>query len=418
MKRAVLSGLGLLAVLLLPLTAARPGVGSADPAEDVRGMPVPDEARLRARIAAFSAATDSRDARGMYEMLTPYVRSHMTLGDYRRDSGLDERWAKLPPTQLATALEQVCSCSDWTYPDDSRTFRCVLLLSGNAARPGDPSVRTRWLEMWERTGDEWYYGITGEGDRCPGEEAGVAGAPVLSAPDVPLPDEAKLIARLQAYYDAILAKDVRVMYDTQTPSARSEQSLEDYRDHGGMALNLGLVGPTASKVTVRLEQTCSCSRFERPYPMTRCNVLVSKLQEDAGGAQTRETHIELWEHADGEWFYVIAGGGSQCATSRRAGGPPAGTDRSPEAQLWRAKMVKSLISADAIRRIECGPKESSVVVRPQFIWSSRSGQELMACIFYFYCFDGLDETALLVFRQELSSKVIGKYSPTSGLKMK
>jgi len=174
-------------------------------------------------------------------------------------------------------------------------------------------MRARWLEMWERTGGEWYYVITGEGDRCPGEEAPAAGAPGSSAPDVALPDEARLVARLQAYYDAILAKDVRVMYETQTPSTRSAQSLEDYRDQGGMAFNLGLVGPTASKVTVRLEQTCSCRRFERPYPRIRCNVLVSKLQEDASGAQTRGTHIELWEHADGEWFYVIAGVGSQCA---------------------------------------------------------------------------------------------------------
>lgn len=418
MMRAVLSGLGFLALLLLLPGAARPGAGSPDPAADVGDMQVPDEARLKSRIAAFSAATDSRDAQGMYEMLTPYIRSHMQLEDYKRDSGLDERWAQSTPTQLATALERVCSCGDWTYPDGSRTFRCVLLLSGNAARPGDPPVRATWLEMWERTGGEWYYGITGEGDRCPGTEAAAAGAPDSSALDAALPDEARLIARLQAYYDAILAKDVHVMYETQTPSTRSAQSLEDYRDHGGMSFSLGLIGPTAAKVTVRLEQTCSCSRFERPYPMIRCNVLVSRLQEDAGGAQTRERHIELWEHADGEWFYVIAGVGSQCATSRPAGGPPADTDRSPEAQLWRARMLKRLISADAIRKVECGQYESSVVVRPQFIWSSRSDQELMARFLYFYCFDGMDESAQLVFRQELSRKVIGKYSPASGLKMK
>lgn len=319
MKRAILSGLGILALLLLLPGAARPGEGAPDPAADVGGVPVPDEARLKSRIAAFSAAADSRDALGMYEMLTPYIRSRMKLEDYKRDSGLDERWAQSSPTQLATALERVCSCSDWRYPDGSRTFRCVLLLSGNAARPGDPPARARWLEMWERTGGEWYYGITLEGDRCPGEEAAAAGAPGPSAPDVALPDEARLMARLQAYYDAILAKDVRVMYDTQTPSTRSALSLEDYRDHGGMAFNLGLVGPTASKVTVRLEQICSCSRFERPYPRIRCNVLVSSLQEDASGTQTREKHIELWEHAEGEWFYVIAGVGSRCATSRPAG---------------------------------------------------------------------------------------------------
>jgi len=110
------------------------------------------------------------------------------------------------------------------------------------------------------------------------------------------------------------------MYETQTPSARSGHSLEEYQERGGMRFNLGLVGPTATQVAAEPAQTCSCSRFERPYPMIRCDVLVRQVQEDASGKQFAEVHHDLWEYADGEWFYVVSSIGARCAVTRAGRG--------------------------------------------------------------------------------------------------
>jgi hypothetical protein len=295
-----------LAVAFFCWLAFQPLQGRAEPAGGST-ISVPDEPRLRSRIAERAKALGERDAQHLYDMVTPYIRAHISLADYRRDSGLDEEWERQPHTTVKVALERACNCDEWTYTDGSQTFRCVLLVDTSGDTLDQPSRNERSLQMWDYVGGEWYFGLSSAGDRCP-SDASAPSAPSPPVADVAAPDLARLELRLGAYYRAVLARDARGMYDAQTPSARSYKSLEEYEQDMPQ-----LSGQTdAIRLTVMPKEVCSCRRFDRPYPRTRCNVLVHIDQEDASGHQHRETRIDLWEHADGEWYYVASGIGDHC----------------------------------------------------------------------------------------------------------
>jgi ribulose-5-phosphate 4-epimerase/fuculose-1-phosphate aldolase len=104
------------------------------------------------------------------------------------------------------------------------------------------------------------------------------------------------------------------MYDTETPFRKSLITLQEY--HGGIAR--GLVNKDAVKVHVEVERACSCSRFlylpgqERQIGQVRCLVLIDESQEHASGKRYSGKHIDLWEHTQGEWFYVASFWGDRC----------------------------------------------------------------------------------------------------------
>lgn len=129
-----------------------------------------------------------------------------------------------------------------------------------------------------------------------------------------LPDEARLSVRLKAFYAAILSDDFRTMYDAETPFSKSLVTFQEY--HGGIAR--GLVSKDAVKVDVAVERACSCSRFvylpgqERQIGQVRCLVLIDEVREHANGKQYSGKHIDLWEHTQGEWFYVASFRGDRC----------------------------------------------------------------------------------------------------------
>lgn len=164
--------------------AVRPGVPTALAEASVQAGAVPEESRLRTRIEEHASAVNSRSARALYEMQAPYIRSHMSLEDYKRTWQMDEEWAKQPQTRWTVELEKACSCIDWMYPDGSDTYRCVLLLNGRDKGTAGRG-KSKWLVMWEYAGGEWYYGMPGEGDRCP-ENGGAGPVTELSAGDLPV----------------------------------------------------------------------------------------------------------------------------------------------------------------------------------------------------------------------------------------
>jgi hypothetical protein len=130
-----------------------------------------------------------------------------------------------------------------------------------------------------------------------------------------LPDEARLKVRLQAFYAAILSEDLRKMYDTETPFTRSLGTFQEYRGGTGR----GLLNPETVRVNVAVERACSCTRFlylpgqERKIGQIRCLVLVDEVQEHASGKRHSGKHIDLWEHTQGEWFYVASFWGDKCS---------------------------------------------------------------------------------------------------------
>jgi hypothetical protein len=245
-------------------------------------------------------------------MKTPYVRAQMSFREYRKDWQLDEAWEAEPHTKMTVTLEQVCDgATPWTYPDGSMTLRYVLLLRGVEEQPDGSQRAAKFLEMWEYTNSEWYYGYPGEGDHCPSDESRQRSTPTppegVAATDVVVPDEARLKARIQEFYTARGSINARVMYDMQTPDYRSELSFQEYEK----SIQWRYSEP-AMKMTVELKRVCSCTPFERPYRMLRCGVLLDGVEEVSGGQRRAVKHSDLWEYADGEWFYVASFMSDQC----------------------------------------------------------------------------------------------------------
>jgi len=259
---------------------------------------LPDEARLKARIKAYSKAVESKDSRAMYEMQTPYIRSHMSFDDYKRDWRLDEAWSKQPRMRLTSELDRSCSCADWMYPDGSRTLRCVLLLKGTYGKAGARPQQVKWLDMWEYANGEWYYGYPGEGDRCPSETPPAR----ATSEEVTLPDEARLKVRMQDFYDAIVSQDARKLYEMRSSGGRSSVPFEKFQQYGVPLLRKVLVG-APTKVTVGLEQICACRRTDFPYDRIVCEVLVDEVQGSVPGAKQMKRHVDHWEYTNGEWFF-------------------------------------------------------------------------------------------------------------------
>jgi hypothetical protein len=267
----------------------------------------PDEARLKVRLDEHTKASVSRNARAMYEMLTPYMRSHMSFDDYKRDMRFDEAWARQPRMQLTAELERSCSCGSWMYPDGSETVRCVLLMKGMYGEAGARPAPVTWLEMWEYALGEWYHGVSLEGDQCPSESP----PPRTDLEEVPLPDEARLRIRLQDFYDALVSQDAGRLYELETPDFRSRVPLDKYQQHGVPLRRKLLVG-TPTKVTVGIEQVCACHRVEWPYDRILCRVLVDEVPGSTVGAKQMTRHLELWEYSNGEWFIWLPKTDEQC----------------------------------------------------------------------------------------------------------
>ncbi len=146
------------AMLLLSACAGPSGSrGSAD-----ETVSLPDETRLRARIAEFHNALGSNDIEHRYAMLAPAIREKMTLEQFKRDM----RWnGNAARTKMTAALDRACSCAPVQY------LRCVLIVDVAVEGAGGKITKERPLEMWEYDGSEWYWGYMGveSRGRCPGE---------------------------------------------------------------------------------------------------------------------------------------------------------------------------------------------------------------------------------------------------------
>ena len=123
---------------------------------------IPDQPRLRERIAGFYDAMGARDAATMYAMSQmPGERTPQSLGDYRRQWSLDEDWSSAPRTRWRIESMETCFCTGWTWWDGSRSLRCVLRLGASLNDRGGPETQRTFLDTWEYAAGDWHY-------RCPG----------------------------------------------------------------------------------------------------------------------------------------------------------------------------------------------------------------------------------------------------------
>lgn len=126
---------------------------------------LPDEARLRVRLAEFHDALGTNDIARWYAMTSPAIREKMSFEEFKRDMRWEENTARRKEWKMTASLGRACSCAP------ANDLRCVLIVDVTAEEAGGKSTKERPLEMWEYAGGEWYWGYMGveSRGRCPGE---------------------------------------------------------------------------------------------------------------------------------------------------------------------------------------------------------------------------------------------------------
>ncbi len=126
---------------------------------------VPDEARLRARLAEFHNALGANDISRRYAMAASGIRDRMTFEEFKKDLRWDENAARRKETKISASLARACSCAPM------KALRCVLIVDITIEEAGGKVITEKPLEMWEYDGGEWYWGYIGADSRgrCPGE---------------------------------------------------------------------------------------------------------------------------------------------------------------------------------------------------------------------------------------------------------
>lgn len=123
-----------------------------------------------------------------------------------------------------------------------------------------------------------------------------------------IPDADRLGTRVQEFYAALGAKDVRRMHDmSRTPVERDGQLLHAYRQKYGLDRKWSSQPP--SNMTATVAQVCHCVPWTwwDGTKSLRCVLLMSGVKE--GPAPTRKTamFLDTWEHMQGEWHPYCPG---------------------------------------------------------------------------------------------------------------
>ena len=165
MRRACRILPSILCALLFSLGLSACGTPSGTRGSAGEAVSLPDEARLRARIAEFHGALGANDISKRYAMAMPAIREKMTFEEFKKDVRWDENAARRKETRMSAALARACSCVQ------AKALRCVLIVDVTVEEDGGKVIREKPLEMWEHDGGEWYWGTIGAESRgrCPGE---------------------------------------------------------------------------------------------------------------------------------------------------------------------------------------------------------------------------------------------------------
>lgn len=151
----------MLAILLLAAFALA-GCTTAPTRSDA---PLPDEAKLLARLKEYHAALGHNEIEKVYALSSPNIRKRMTFVDFKKDMRWDTVGAKSPMLEMQAGLGKSCGCTDM-----GGFLRCVLIVDVAVSGAGRSPATERPLEMWEYVNGEWYWGYTGPDSRgrCPG----------------------------------------------------------------------------------------------------------------------------------------------------------------------------------------------------------------------------------------------------------
>jgi hypothetical protein len=161
MRSRFLVILAAMAMMLFPAC----GVPVVSQKTGTEAVSLPDEARLRARLAEFHDALGANDIAKWYAMTAPGIRDKMTFEEFKKDMRWDENAARRKEIRMKGELGKVCSCTAM------RTLRCVMIINVTIEDADGRVKKERPLEMWEYAAGEWYWGYMGPESRgrCPGE---------------------------------------------------------------------------------------------------------------------------------------------------------------------------------------------------------------------------------------------------------
>jgi hypothetical protein len=129
------------------------------------GAPLPDEARLQARLREFHEAMGRNEIEKVYALSSPTIRKQMTFTDFKKDMRWDKVGGRSPVLEMQAGLGKNCGCTDM-----GGFQRCVLIVNVAVSGAGRSSATERPLEMWEHVDGDWYWGYSGPDSRgrCPG----------------------------------------------------------------------------------------------------------------------------------------------------------------------------------------------------------------------------------------------------------
>jgi hypothetical protein len=118
---------------------------------------------------------------------------------------------------------------------------------------------------------------------------------------VTLPNEIRLRERVQEFHDALGNNDIAAWYAMTSPTIRERMTFEEFKKDFRWDENAA----QRSKVNMRanLEKECGCVQFR----YLRCVLVINVKTNESGRNSKTEKPLEMWEYADGEWFWGYMG---------------------------------------------------------------------------------------------------------------
>jgi hypothetical protein len=129
----------------------------------------------------------------------------------------------------------------------------------------------------------------------------MAGCAGVHPHNVKTPHEERLRARVSQFHDVLGLKDINAWYAMTTPTIRSKMTLEEFKKDFRWDENEAKTNN--QKMRGEFSKVCSC--LDMGY--IRCVIIVDVTITQPDQPSTIERPLEMWEYADGDWYWGLIG---------------------------------------------------------------------------------------------------------------